>query len=381
MRKTMLTKSSLFLCFLAVLLVFSTGCSKESSSTSAYTSQANYYGKLSNKLLFNQEAHDKLVKKLKITTDPELRAILAGQRWLIEFIEKDRNFFYTFTDFLQMINELRTYQKDPLVVEVADALIQNCLSRAQGQLSNIFGPTTYDKWEYISIISLLYDNNYTKEKYFRFYQSQFTDIPDTLYEESFQSAFDDLNYDLMGDYIIDASFLHYIKLRVKDLPLDLPEDFFLDYIDILEDIEFVHSFDGDVDGYYDQNYFVTHIAFVLNDYGSLPMPKTKLAKKTERYLLEQFDTIRQKVDDLDLLAEFVHCLKYFGHGDTPKVREAIQFLLGKQHPDGSWGTNEDFSGDPYDVMHPTWSVLTSIAYPSAYIPSSPELFENQDIAR
>ena len=71
--------------------------------------------------------------------------------------------------------------------------------------------------------------------------------------------------------------------------------------------------------------------------------------------------IRHEGKDLDLLAEFVYCFRIYGKADRPDVQEAVTYMLDLQHGDGSWGTDEDFSGTLYQVMHPTWAVLTGLA--------------------
>lgn len=80
------------------------------------------------------------------------------------------------------------------------------------------------------------------------------------------------------------------------------------------------------------------------------------------YLKREFATVRYRVDDIDLLAEFVYSMKCYGLEEMSMVREAHRFLLSQQRPWGAWGKASDWRGSAYDAIHPTLAVITALNY-------------------
>lgn len=96
----------------------------------------------------------------------------------------------------------------------------------------------------------------------------------------------------------------------------------------------------------------------LVHYGRRPLIPSAAGDKVFFYLAGQYDRVRNHVNDLDLLCEYLYCFRKFGQVSAGLVREGERHILSLQRADGSWGTAEDFAGDPYDQLHPTWTAIT-----------------------
>jgi len=68
--------------------------------------------------------------------------------------------------------------------------------------------------------------------------------------------------------------------------------------------------------------------------------------------------VRNRVNDLDLLCEYLYCFRQFGQASAGFLKEGEGYVLSLQRADGSWGKADDFAGDPYDQLHPTWTAIT-----------------------
>ncbi len=79
--------------------------------------------------------------------------------------------------------------------------------------------------------------------------------------------------------------------------------------------------------------------------------------------------MRSKTDDLDLLGEYVECMKIFGLGGNAEVIESLNYIVSQQNPDGSWVKTKSADKDPYDLFHPTWTSITALHYNPEHIPT------------
>jgi hypothetical protein len=109
-------------------------------------------------------------------------------------------------------------------------------------------------------------------------------------------------------------------------------------------------------------YAVTHVVYVFNDYF--------VYRLKPEWLPDEFEFLRANLtanlsnNDYDLMGEFVDSLKSFGVTDAdPLIRTAIDFLLSRQNPDGSWGL-PDQSGayTPYHATSTALNALSDFAY-------------------
>ena len=110
-------------------------------------------------------------------------------------------------------------------------------------------------------------------------------------------------------------------------------------------------------GFIDVTYAITHIIYVLNDYG-----KYKLRPE---WLPDEFaflkDNLRQSIKDKDpeTTGEFLDTLKAFGLTEQdPLIRDGMAFILKRQHADGSWGDRD--GKDAYTPYHSTWTAINGL---------------------
>jgi hypothetical protein len=105
--------------------------------------------------------------------------------------------------------------------------------------------------------------------------------------------------------------------------------------------------------YLDLVYTVTHVVYVLNDYGLYRLRPSWLPH--EFAFLKKH--LRQSIadDDPETTGEFLDTLKAFGLTEAdPVIRAGMDFVLSRQHFDGSWGTP---GTDCYTSYHATWTAI------------------------
>lgn len=110
-------------------------------------------------------------------------------------------------------------------------------------------------------------------------------------------------------------------------------------------------------GFIDVAYAVTHVVYVLNDYG-----KYRLRPE---WLPDEFaflkDNLRQSIKDNDpeTMGEFLDTLKAFGMtAQDALIRQGMEFILKRQHADGSWGERD--GSDAYTPYHSTWTAINGL---------------------
>ena len=307
------------------------------------------------KIVFN------INSELKKTHPPSHTAILKGLKWSVLFVEKNKNFDYIFSDYLAMLYELTLNHNKPVIQKSAVQLVNIALKRATHRLNKIFPKTLAGKWDYIAILPMIYQSKVPLTPFINFYKDYFPKENKEYYDTSFQDALKTLNYDLLGDYLIDYYFVDWMERKFNHHPFNLPKNRFPKLIKKVTPLKYIHK--ADSDDYHDQNYYVTHVILVLSQYGKRRLNNnSSLEKKLKAYIDKHYHEVRHEVGDLDLLAEFILCLKIYGEGNNPKIQEGKNYLISLQHSDGSWGTEEDKKGDPYDIFHPTWAVITTLNY-------------------
>lgn len=102
--------------------------------------------------------------------------------------------------------------------------------------------------------------------------------------------------------------------------------------------------------YIDQCYLVTHIIFVMNNWGELALSASLFPH--EFFFLRSNIDIHLQQRDVHLIAEFVESLRCFGCVDTdPLIQKGMSSLLSLQCDSGIW---DDTDGeDPYRTYHAT----------------------------
>jgi hypothetical protein len=110
--------------------------------------------------------------------------------------------------------------------------------------------------------------------------------------------------------------------------------------------------------FYDAAYAVTHVVYTLNDYD--------LYRLRPAWLPAEFAFVKANVreamnaEDAEMTGEFLDTLKCFGlDARSALVREATDFLLARQNPDGSWGDTE--TENVYCNYHPTLTAASALA--------------------
>ena len=110
----------------------------------------------------------------------------------------------------------------------------------------------------------------------------------------------------------------------------------------------------DDEGFSSITYAVTHIIYVLNDYG--------IYRVRKEWLPAEFDFLVKHLplsiewNDPETLGEFMDTLKSFGpEGTEDLIRKGEEFLLARQNPDGSWGDPNET--DIYIRYHSTWTAI------------------------
>jgi hypothetical protein len=303
---------------------------------------------------------EKIELRLLTEKDRTRRAVLNGLLWAVKFAEDDESFDFVFSSYVLMLRELTLRRDDEFMSGVASELIRDAFSRLAPRLDNAFPAHNSGKWDFISILPFIYQFGVDDGPYLEFYGRQFDMDHKPAHGETFEHGLETYDYDLLGDYLIDYTFLHFLNVSSPGHGFDLPQDRFEEFVEAVSALPLIHDCESDSTDYYNQNYYVTHIVFVVTDYGQVEMKDEALKARMVDYLQGNLETVVSDVGELELMAEFIHCLNMLGYGDDEGVSMTIEKLLDAQHENGSWGTEEDFAGDPYDQLHPTWAVMTAL---------------------
>ncbi|HEO64689.1 MAG TPA: hypothetical protein ENI73_02360 [Spirochaetes bacterium] len=289
-------------------------------------------------------------------------AILKGLGWCVRFIADNDHFDFIFTDYLEMLHELTLNDKAPFIQKTAVKLVKLAMERATSRFDKIFLKDHEDKWDFISIIPYLYKYKIDKAPYIKFYES-FPKGHLADHKLTFNEAVKARNYVILGDYLIDIQYVQFAKTFFPDMAFDLPTNHFPEYIKKITSLPYVHTIKSNEDDYSNQNYFLTHVVLVLTHFGEKKLKNGPLETRLLKYLKDNILVVRDIVKDMDLYAEFIHCLKFYGLHDSPLVKEGVQYFISRQKENGKWGDESKEEGDdPYEIFHPTWTIITAINY-------------------
>jgi len=116
-------------------------------------------------------------------------------------------------------------------------------------------------------------------------------------------------------------------------------------------------------------YRFTHEIFVPYDFGA--SPDARFFSDQEMAYIERALEILLPAyvyrGDADLTAELVSCAWYVRHFDTPRVKEALEFLLRSQNEDGSWGTYRSLEKRYGEYVREGWYLHTTMVVMEALL--------------
>lgn len=288
--------------------------------------------------------------------DERYGAVLRGLRWCVTFADNDANFDFTFTNYITMLDELTIKDPKSALSRIVHALLLKEFERALPRFPKLFSADVDGYESFIHILPIAYHHQVPIKPFKEFAIRHFAKITPIDRLKEFREAAKDLNYDRLTDLIVDAAFVDMAYRWEANKVLRLPPNNYQTIMREAASIQFVHRYDDD--SYHDQNYYATHVLLALNHYGQMSLKPSVIGDKVFFYLTGQYNTVRHQVGDLDLLCEYLYCLKQFALVGVGFINEGERFIISQQRPDGSWGTSDDFEGDPYDCLHPTWTAIT-----------------------
>jgi hypothetical protein len=107
----------------------------------------------------------------------------------------------------------------------------------------------------------------------------------------------------------------------------------------------------------DSIYAVTHLIYVLNDYGTYRL--------SPRLLPLEFTFLKENVasacdrEDSEILGELLDALRAFGLGsDDALIKQGTEYLLESQNKDGSWGALDE--ENIRTRCHTTWTAIDGL---------------------
>ncbi|HEC11770.1 MAG TPA: hypothetical protein ENI80_00710 [Acidiferrobacteraceae bacterium] len=307
--------------------------------------------------------------KDQLKPDSREYAILSGLQWVLVLVDDDSRFEYIASDYLLMLEELETASRNSAMGGYVEALSRQALSRLAGRLATVFPITEPARHQFIAILPYVYKYGVEVDKFVGYYRLGLGQLPLVEEKSNFDNAVKSKDYSTLTDIIINVYYQDRLHKRFPKntlgIDLALSQGQLNRYLAKLATLDFAYDYTI-ADKYSLQNYYVTHLIFVMSDFGRHAPIKNGLSQRLEEYLLTHFDAVRNIVNDRDLLAEFIHCLKILGHDKLPKLRGAERYLLGLQDKQGSWTSPYYQSGDAYDQFHPTWTVLTALNYESPW---------------
>jgi len=172
----------------------------------------------------------------------------------------------------------------------------------------------------------------------------------------FRKAAEVLDYDRLTDLTVGAAFTDMAYRWGADKDFPLPPDNYRVIMRECGAIPFMRRYREEA--YADQNYWATHILLALNHYGQKPLVPSAIADRIFFYIVGQYRIVRHQLRDLDLLCEYLYCFRQFAPMGVEFIDEGERYVMSLQRADGAWGTVDDFAGDPYDRLHPTWTAIT-----------------------
>jgi hypothetical protein len=109
--------------------------------------------------------------------------------------------------------------------------------------------------------------------------------------------------------------------------------------------------------YYAGIYAITHVVYTYNEYSQYRISQSCFPREFDHLRAH----LRQAASDQDpeTMGEFLDSLRAFGLDFNDRlIRTGIEYLLGSQNRDGSWG--EQVGVSTYSRYHPTWTAIDGL---------------------
>lgn len=286
-------------------------------------------------------------------------AIIKGMLWTLDFVQDNNNFKFIFRNYIPMLYEISVIGSDDTIRDVARRLIRNEAARGEKYIEEEFDENTEE--DLVLIIGILGRVNAPADRYIERQRKSNPGYDGENCRDKFYRAVQILDYDKLTDALSDYSHFRFSYGPGRVIGLRVPKDYRDEFIRVCSDLPFKYSL-ADRDGYHDQNYFATHAIFAMTGYGEYPLPDNRFARRLKRYINDNFPTVYSKVDDIDLLGEYVECMKIIGLGRDELVHEAEERIIRRQGADGSWTKTGGRDNDPYDLFHPAWTSITALLF-------------------
>ena len=101
-------------------------------------------------------------------------------------------------------------------------------------------------------------------------------------------------------------------------------------------------------------YHVTHVIFIDSDYG-LKYLDTRSYSREYQYILRNMEKFISN-NHIDLVSEFLVCLKILRATDTPAFKKGIACVIGSQNDDGSWPKNIYSLNNKHTTIVSLWAL-------------------------
>ncbi|MFZ2448320.1 MAG: hypothetical protein WAW37_18330 [Syntrophobacteraceae bacterium] len=308
------------------------------------------------KLHHNQVIIDSLDREIAQCGGERYLAVLRGLRWCVVLFDDNSKFDCTFSNYLMMLDELTLYRPYPALADIVHTLIVREFERALPRFRAIFPPDTDGYDDFIRILPVAYRHQAPIKPLKEFAARHFAGVTPIDRLPEFRRAAKKRDYSSLTGLLVSATSLNMAYRCQAEKDFALPPDHYQTIVAECASIPFTARFNQDA--YSSQNYYATHVVLALNHYSQHPLIASATADKVFFYLAANYDTVRHRVGDFDLLCEYLYSFRQFGLEGVQFVSEGERYVLSQQREDGSWGTEEDFESDPYDQFHPTWTAVT-----------------------
>jgi len=306
-------------------------------------------------------AEEALIRaKLSFELSKKERAILAGLHWILGLVDEDIAFATLFPDLMLFLDKMTASQDRIHQKEVVNLIIKTSFARAAKQLDTLFSNQDMSRWRFIGLFPILLRHPEFQDEYFSFYQKKWPDLEKKFYVKDFDinKAIKEDKYQALFDYLVWPSFLHYYLVEVKKSPLTVPEDLFSSYLQAFEKFDYKEYAISQPE-FRNLGYLATHVILALTNYGQAPIQDSINTQKVKKYIESSFEKTRL-LGDFDLFAEYIQSLKILHPEGDARIPDLENFLYDLQRPDGSWGSERDFSTHPYTAIHPGGAALMAL---------------------
>jgi hypothetical protein len=309
-------------------------------------------------LKHNKNIAQEIATILSQPLTPKREALYKGVLWLIQFTDSIDVFLSVHQEYLTVLGELHQTNSSAQKRIIRELLI-NAIARISPYLSELLEDDMEDYMNYLFIAPIFLEVYPHAIWPGEFAQNHFFQDSIKSYKNDFKNAYKTHNYDELSDFMVDSGMLDLVAKLDRDRnTFNIKHNPYFDFHLKMQTLPWDRTIE-DKD-YADQHYCMTHVVLSLNHYGrtSIAIP-SPWKQKIIDYHWEHFDNVRHKMDDFDLLAEFLYDLKVLDEDHDPRYHEGISHILKQQHYNGSWGAEDDLtSNDLYDVIHPTWTALS-----------------------